>query len=547
MRWLKKQREELAAARAAVEAREEQVAAREQSANAHDTELDMRERNIEDRVTANNQWSRELDAQRTDIFNRERAVKRAEADLDRRKGFLDAAQIIIRESADKLEGMVSEFEARLLDHGVKLDPSPTIATREALEQLDAEQGDNYLTEPGFVMGTPVHHHVFTEGARRAPITDGTVEAPGHKREPSLAWKLENGQAVIMGMGETDDDGNVNLVIVEKVDSDPVAEAESITVQSAMSGDTREVPVKRDVTTRCQSRHPLLTDLQCDQDLGHDGEVHSCDAKPTAESPSRRHEWLDEMTVNGVLDAALSPDERAKFLPGSIVKDDPYPRVPEDCFHAPEGGEQCECGATEHLWCYSPSLGRSLVHGESASDEVWYCPLHGPNTPARNLEPLKRALEDAHEGGPEDDGAEPEPSEIDAVMNAAISDSTALLGYPVLYETDGRGGKRYTLPATITVLQKTHPDLPFFRAAQEAGRIIHPKYDTGEPGTVVESEVGHGYYVPDNPVPIPLDGTAHLKVLTPGPKGVYDEFSVPYDPTGATQRSWRFLENQQLPF
>lgn len=154
-------------------------------------------------------------------------------------------------------------------------------------------------------------------------------------------------------------------------------------------------------------------------------------------------------------------------------------------------------------------------------------------------------------GPVDDGAEPDQDEVDAVLRAGVSDSSEVVGHPVLYETDRRGGKRYPLPARITVARSSHPDMPLLRAAEEARSIIDrldikPDGFGGrlelekltERGHVVRTK--HGFHVHGNPVPIPLDGTVHLKVDTPGPAGSYDEWSVPYD-ARQMSRTWRFLK------
>lgn len=166
----------------------------------------------------------------------------------------------------------------------------------------------------------------------------------------------------------------------------------------------------------------------------------------------------------------------------------------------------------------------------------------------------------------EDNATPNPVDIGAAMRAGVCDDTGLLGATVLYETDGRGGKRYALPAIITVVQRTHPDLPFLRAAEEQGygcerttqyNVGGTWFDTlhGERRNTSNNEellgmgvvsFNDGIKVNDNPVPIPHDGTLHLKVLTPGPKGTYDEFSVPYDPHGGP-RTWRFRSLGDAPF
>lgn len=151
----------------------------------------------------------------------------------------------------------------------------------------------------------------------------------------------------------------------------------------------------------------------------------------------------------------------------------------------------------------------------------------------------------------DDGAVPTPDEVDAVMRAGICDSD-LVGTPVVYQTDERGGKSYHLPAVVTVVQRSHPDLPALRAIEEQVPGIAPgstdklyqfMLHTEELESMGAHITPHGWTIGSNPVPIPLDGTVHLKVHTPGPQGSYDEFSVPYDPTGKP-RTWRFLDGHE---
>lgn len=145
--------------------------------------------------------------------------------------------------------------------------------------------------------------------------------------------------------------------------------------------------------------------------------------------------------------------------------------------------------------------------------------------------------------PEDDGAEPQAEEVAAVMNAGMCDSVDLVGTRVLYETDGRGGKRYALPAIVTCVQRSHVDLPYLRAAEEsgeiAGRAHQHAHEIDERTATVVVETKDGHIIPGNPLPIPLDGTVHLNVFTPNnARPMYVELSVPYDPTGNTPRSWR---------
>lgn len=84
-----------------------------------------------------------------------------------------------------------------------------------------------------------------------------------------------------------------------------------------------------------------------------------------------------------------------------------------------------------------------------------------------------------------------------------------VGRIVHYQTDGRGGKRYTLPAIVTCVRSSHPDVE-------------------QPDDA-------------NPVPIPPDDmTAHLHVLTPGPQGAYTELLVPFDDSDEpAPRTWRW--------
>lgn len=141
----------------------------------------------------------------------------------------------------------------------------------------------------------------------------------------------------------------------------------------------------------------------------------------------------------------------------------------------------------------------------------------------------------------DDGISvPAPEEVDAILRDGLCDSTALLGQPVLYETDRRGGKTYALPAVVTVIRSLHPDLGVLNGNTRAIQIAE-SYN----GNPIESD--GGYWIPGNPVPIPHTGSLHLKVTTPGPKHHYDEWSVRYDPNGGP-RTWRFLQpNDANPF
>lgn len=97
-----------------------------------------------------------------------------------------------------------------------------------------------------------------------------------------------------------------------------------------------------------------------------------------------------------------------------------------------------------------------------------------------------------------------------------------VGRTVLFQTDGRGGKRYHLPAIITTTTDSHPDA-----------------DQVKPKELAASEaVGvHG-----NPVPVPntAKGVVHLHVMTPGPKGYYTELAVPFDDSETpAPRTWRW--------
>lgn len=188
-------------------------------------------------------------------------------------------------------------------------------------------------------------------------------------------------------------------------------------------------------------------------------------------------------------------------------------------------------------------------GAEAEHVEWFanadeCPGYVPDS-YEGVGSCGNCGESAHD--PEDDGAVPEPAEVEAVMRAGVCDSVDLVGELVLYETDGRGGKRYACPAIVTMVQRTHVDLPLLRGAQEAGYSAVHRDNTwhdevhGKPMTFDQhmgvAAFNDGYRVGDNPLPIPHDGTVHLRVFSPGEP--YRELSVPYDPTGKTPRSWRY--------
>lgn len=164
----------------------------------------------------------------------------------------------------------------------------------------------------------------------------------------------------------------------------------------------------------------------------------------------------------------------------------------------------ECGSKAvYLWLDSRSGSRTH-----------HCIEHAPSLASRDAE---------------DDGAVPPQAEVDAILNAGMSDSPELVGEIVLYEADRRNGKKYAVPAIVTCVQKTHTEYLTMAAARAAG------------GPWVTAE--DGFYVGLNPLPIPHDGTVHLRVFTPG-TDAYRELSVPYDPTGQTPRSWR---HRKQPF
>lgn len=185
------------------------------------------------------------------------------------------------------------------------------------------------------------------------------------------------------------------------------------------------------------------------------------------------------------------------------------------------GEPCRCGC-----------GRVWTKAELARE----CCQGGVCTQAR-------CPGDVLVAGPCDDGAVPDQAEIDAVMRAGMCDSVEVLGETVLYRSDGRGGKVYDVPAIVTMVQKSHVDLPLLRAAEEADKVllaidadivVGSEEQARADGYVLKAS--DGLFVGENPLPIPHDGTVHLRVFTPGEP--YRELSVPYDPTGTTPRSWR---------
>lgn len=105
-----------------------------------------------------------------------------------------------------------------------------------------------------------------------------------------------------------------------------------------------------------------------------------------------------------------------------------------------------------------------------------------------------------------------------------------IGRIVIYQTDGRGGLSYQLPAIINCTRESHPDY---------GKETTNSWQGVESGEVDGS----------NPVPIPNDETTvHLTVFTPGAKEVYRELNVPYndgvtggqnEETVYKERSWHW--------
>jgi len=87
--------------------------------------------------------------------------------------------------------------------------------------------------------------------------------------------------------------------------------------------------------------------------------------------------------------------------------------------------------------------------------------------------------------------------------------THRVGLQVTYQTDGRNGVSYPLPALISCNSETH-------------------LRTLPDGTPIPLEVPEGGLV----------GKVHLTIFTPGPGGVYTELNVPYDAIGKP-RSWRY--------
>lgn len=99
-----------------------------------------------------------------------------------------------------------------------------------------------------------------------------------------------------------------------------------------------------------------------------------------------------------------------------------------------------------------------------------------------------------------------------------------IGRIVLFQTDERGGKRYTLPAIVTCTFDSHPDR---KRSLFADGNVHLAADC---------------LVEGNPVPVPDTdgGFVHLHVLSPGPAGAYTELTVPFDDSPEpAPRSWRW--------
>jgi hypothetical protein len=119
------------------------------------------------------------------------------------------------------------------------------------------------------------------------------------------------------------------------------------------------------------------------------------------------------------------------------------------------------------------------------------------------------------------------------------------GRIVWYQTDGRNGLDYFLPAMVTVTRASHPgDYPDGKPnslpVPSSDLHVHlTVFTPGGFGSVYrsdEGEQGWSDYQQED-----LENLGRPAEFTPG-SGSYVEWDVPYDPNGA-RRSWRWPERE----
>jgi hypothetical protein len=112
------------------------------------------------------------------------------------------------------------------------------------------------------------------------------------------------------------------------------------------------------------------------------------------------------------------------------------------------------------------------------------------------------------------------------------------GRIVWYQTDGRNGLEYFLPAMVTVTKGSHPgDYPDGRSnpLPVPSSDLHVHLTVFTPGGF-----GTEVHVASGPLPQPDDEAyKDARKLVPG-SGTYVEWDVPFDPNGS-RRSWRWPE------
>lgn len=120
----------------------------------------------------------------------------------------------------------------------------------------------------------------------------------------------------------------------------------------------------------------------------------------------------------------------------------------------------------------------------------------------------------------------------------MTSDLATPGRIVLYQTDGRNGLDYVLPAIVTVTEASHPgDYPDGKAnslpVPASDQHVHLTVFTpgGFGSTYVSGGVQSEYEQESNP------NLGRPDTFTPG-SGSYVEWDVPHDPDGG-RRTWRW--------
>lgn len=141
---------------------------------------------------------------------------------------------------------------------------------------------------------------------------------------------------------------------------------------------------------------------------------------------------------------------------------------------------------------------------------------------------------------------PERDELEEqIVTDILSDEGVTLPTPgriVWYQTDGRNGLDYLLPAIVTVTQDSHPgdypdgtpnSLPVPSSPTHVHLTVYTPGGFGSKYHTEEGEQGWSDYQRDN--------LGRPSQFTPG-SGTYTEWDVPYDPNG-NRRSWRWPERE----